>query len=44
MSWQDLERKFLSLTEPMIGKEARPLFEKLARFDSQPELPRIGSN
>ncbi|GIK81413.1 MAG: MmgE/PrpD family protein [Pseudorhodoplanes sp.] len=44
MSWQDLERKFLSLTEPMIGREARPLFEKLARFDSQPELPRIGSN
>jgi 2-methylcitrate dehydratase PrpD len=35
MSWDDLKRKFLSLTEPVIGPQSHDLFDLLAAFDSQ---------
>ena len=41
MTWQDLERKFLSLVEPVIGDEAKSLFDMLTSFDRQPRLDGI---
>jgi len=35
MSWNDLEDKFLSLTEPLLAARARPMFEALRAFGSE---------
>jgi 2-methylcitrate dehydratase PrpD len=41
MSWEDLERKFLSLAEPDLQENAMNLFGSLAQFDRLTEVGRI---
>jgi 2-methylcitrate dehydratase PrpD len=38
MRWPDLEAKFLSLAEPVLGREARALFDVLRDFDKAGRL------
>jgi len=41
MSWGDLERKFISLTEPVLHRNALQLFESLTKFDRLTDVSHI---
>src|SRR5690606_81288 len=41
MRWEDLDRKFLSLVEPVLGDRAKTLLELLRHLDRQNDLTRV---
>ena len=38
IGWPELDDKFMSLTEPLLGSDARPLLDMLHQFEVQPAL------
>ena len=41
MSWSDMERKFISLVEPVIPGKGKQLFDALKAFDTLRDLSQI---
>ena len=41
MDWSHMESKFRGLVEPLLGAEAKPLYEALRRFEEPGQLKRI---
>lgn len=41
MSWAGMEAKFAGLVEPVLGRDARPLFEALRSFETPGTLARL---